>query len=153
MTNKLAQTDLSAQSKSPRYSFDHTCLKSSSAKLGKMTRHEFGEFCNVLVTTLVNFKMNDALVLQILESMHEVDTHFVARREDCICFMFRKGKCCGRCDSTVRSQIFFRLRNLDIFEIFRIYRIAVLGLKILNALYDLCESQTEFGLNGKNCST
>ena len=90
-------------------------LKSSSAKLGKMTRHEFGEFCNVLVTTLVNFKMNDALVLQILESMHEVDTHFVARREDCICFLFGKGKCCGRCDATVRSQIFIRLRNLVIF--------------------------------------
>ena len=71
-------------------------LKSSSAKLGKMTRHEFGEFCNVLVTTLVNFKTNDALVLQILESMHEVDTHFVARREECICFMFGKGKCCER---------------------------------------------------------
>ena len=47
MTKKLAQTDLSVQSKSPRYSFDHTCIDEVDSDDSDFNEHEADDYIDI----------------------------------------------------------------------------------------------------------
>ena len=73
-------------------------------KIGKITCYEFNDLTKILVTTLVNFNMVDALVCKMIESLNGVASVFVEKREDCCCFLFGEGKVCVECKNGVYGK-------------------------------------------------
>merc|ERR1711893_50993 len=79
-------------------------LNKASNDFGKMTIYEFNEFTKILVTCFVNFKMADALLQKVIESLQLIEDVFVLKRE-CLCFLFGQEKVCADCKNTIYGKV------------------------------------------------
>jgi hypothetical protein len=79
-------------------------MKELEAKIGKITTFDFNKFISVLTTCFVEFKMVDALLVKLLESMWDVCDVFVVRRFNCLCYIMGDCVVCAKCENTIYGK-------------------------------------------------